>query len=48
MIFIQQSAGRSYSIEQQNKPTTSTKEAKETWAGKIAQTESMNTFTDQT
>ena len=28
-----------------NKPTTSTKEGRETWAGKIAQTESMNTFT---
>ena len=31
-----------------NKLTTSTKEGRETWAGKIAQTESMNTFTDQT
>ena len=45
MIFIQRSAGRSYSSVQQ---TTSTKEGRETWAGKIAQTESMNTFTDQT
>ena len=26
-----------------NKPTTSTKEGRETWAGKTAQTESMNT-----
>ena len=31
-----------------NKPTTSTKEGRETWAGKIAQTKSMNTFADQT
>ena len=31
-----------------NKPTASTKEGRETWAGKIAQTESMNTFADQT
>ena len=28
-----------------NKRTTSTKEGRETWAGKIAQTESMNTVT---
>ena len=27
-----------------NKPTTSTKEGRETWAGKISQTESMNTL----
>jgi len=31
-----------------NKPTTSTKERRKTWAGKIAQTERMNTFTGQT
>ena len=31
-----------------NKPAASTKEGRETWAGKIAQTESMNTFADQT
>ena len=31
-----------------NKPRTSTKEGRETWAGKIAQTKSMNTFADQT
>ena len=31
-----------------NKPTTSTKEGRETWTGKIAQTKSMNTFPDQT
>ena len=31
-----------------NKATTSTKEGRETWAGKIAQTERMNTFADQT
>ena len=36
------------SIQLCNKPTTSTKEGRETWAGKIAQTERMNTFTDQT
>ena len=35
-------------IQMCNKPTTSTKEGRETWAGKIAQTESMNTFADQT
>jgi len=31
-----------------NKPTTSTKEGTETWAGKIAQRERMNTFAGQT
>ena len=31
-----------------NKATASTKEGRETWAGKIVQTESMNTFADQT
>ena len=31
-----------------SKPTTSTKEGTETWAGKIAQRERMNTFADQT
>ena len=31
-----------------NKPTTSTKEGREIWAGKIGQTKSMNTFADQT
>ena len=31
-----------------SKPTTSTKEGTETWAGKIARRERMNTFADQT
>ena len=31
-----------------NKPAASTKEGRETWAGKIAQTESMSTIADQT
>ena len=45
MIFSQRSAGRSDSSVHL---TTSNKEGRETWAGKIAQTESINTFTDQT
>ena len=31
-----------------NTPRTSTKEGRETWAGKIAQTKGMNTFAGQT
>ena len=42
MIFIQ----RSDSIAQQT--NNFNQKRKETWAGKIAQTESMNAFTDQT
>ena len=46
MIVIQRSAGRSYSSVQQT--NNFNQRRKGNLAGKIAQTESMNTFTDQT
>ena len=47
MIFIQRSAGRSDSVVQQTNSFNQRRKGN-TWAGKIDQTESMNTFADQT